>query len=284
MNLRSIKTIQEHTQWARDMLASQNLPDAQLSAQLLLAHVCTCSREDLIRNATLDVSPSLSERYRMLIELRSRDVPLSYLTQEKEFYGLKFFVDENVLIPRPETELLIEAFSKQLPNTSLRICDVGSGSGAIAITVKKLFPNLKVTAVDISEKALAVAVKNAKNLGVDVEWIHSNLLDQIDQKFDFVLANLPYIPSHEISALPSSVRCEPRLALDGGKDGLDFYRKLISQLDHKLEKGGRVFFEIGKDQGFMMRQLLDQHHFFEVRILKDYAGLDRVVTARKSRV
>lgn len=200
-----------------------------------------------------------------------------------EFYGLRFDVNKKVLTPRMETELLVEQVLKCQKNfKNCTILDLGTGSGAIAIAIAKNC-NATVTAIDISKMALALAEQNAKKNGVKIEFLHSNLFQDLKRKrkFDIIVSNPPYIPSSTLPKLDKNVKeCDPVLALDGGEDGLDFYREIISKLGKRLNSNGYVFFEVGKGQAGDVRKLLRENDFEEIKTTKDYNKIERIVSGR----
>ncbi len=200
-----------------------------------------------------------------------------------EFYGLRFDVNKKVLTPRMETELLVEQVLKAEKNFKKpTILDLGTGSGAIAVSVAKNC-DATVTAVDVSKAALMVAEQNAKKNGVKVEFLHSNLFQDLKRKrkFDIIVSNPPYIPSSELSKLDKNVReCDPALALDGGEDGLDFYREIISKAGKRLNSNGIIFFEVGKGQAGDVRKLLKENGFEEIKTTKDYNKVERIVSGK----
>ncbi len=212
-------------------------------------------------------------------EKRSKHIPLDYITGKSNFYGLELSVNNNVLIPRPETELLVEEVLK-LSKQNDKILDIGTGSGAIAIAVKK-YLNAEVTAVDISSKALMVAKQNAKNNIVDIEFLQSDLFSALKgNNYDIIISNPPYIPTQDIKTLDSDVRdYEPHLALDGGESGLEIYQKIIRDLDEYLNIGGYVFFEIGIGQANEIKNMFGKNYTVEVK--KDYNKIDRIIKARR---
>ena len=212
---------------------------------------------------------------------RSKGIPLCQIVGNAEFYGLEFVVNKNVLIPRFETELLVETVIKNVEKG--RGLDIGTGSGVIAITLNKL-KNLKMTAVDISSRALQVAKKNAKKHNADVCFLKSDLFSAVkNEKFDFIISNPPYIKSKDIETLQTEVKDhEPRLALDGGEDGYDFYRRIIVEAPNYLKDGGRIFFEIGIDQADEIKKLLEKD-FENIVVQKDYSKIDRIIYATKRR-
>lgn len=216
------------------------------------------------------------------VKKRIKHIPLGYIFNETEFFGRKFYVDKNVLIPRLDTEVLIEKIINDIKCLGFlpSVLDIGTGSGAIAITVKKE-TDAKVTAADISPEALSVAKQNAKQNDADIIFVQSDLFEKLsDRKFDIIVSNPPYIESGVIVGLsPEISEHEPILALDGGVDGLDFYRKIIMQAKEYLNKNGRIYFEIGYNQAEAVSKLLEVD-FEQIEVLKDYEGNDRVVLAK----
>ena len=195
-----------------------------------------------------------------------------------EFYGLRFDVNKKVLTPRMETEILVEQVLKNIKKKD-KVLDVGTGSGAIAVTIAK-FSDASVTALDVSRQALQVAIGNAKKHSVKVEFIESNLFENLKKrrKFDIIMSNPPYIPTKDIAKLDVNVReCDPKLALDGGEDGLSFYREITNESVKHLYKNGMLFYEVGKGQANAVKKLMKECGFKEIKIVKDYNKIDRVV-------
>lgn len=212
------------------------------------------------------------------VEKRIKHIPLGYIFGKSYFYGREFKVNENVLIPRQDTEILIDEICKDIKSRqeNVSVLDIGTGSGAIAITVQKE-TNAKVLAVDVSEKALEIAKDNAKHLEVDVEFVQSDLFENVEGKFDFIVSNPPYIETDVIETLDDEVKLnEPILALDGGCDGLDFYRKIVDDAPKYLNKGGKLYFEIGYNQADALKNLMKEK-FKDILVYKDYGDNDRVV-------
>ena len=230
-------------------------------------------------------------RFRKMICLRSQRIPLQQITGHQEFMGLDFLVNEHVLCPRQDTEVLVETVLKALPeinvirrdeDAELQILDLCAGSGCIGISLERLAPvPINVLAADISDEAIAVAKANAQGLGCECyHIIKSDLFEQITGTFDVIVSNPPYIPSADIETLEDEVRLhEPRLALDGDEDGLAFYRRISEAAPEHLKAGGRIYYEIGYDQGEAVSQILAENGFTDIRVIKDLAGLDRVVAA-----
>ncbi|MBC7813270.1 MAG: peptide chain release factor N(5)-glutamine methyltransferase [Burkholderiales bacterium] len=256
---------------------------ASLDAQLLLCHTLDVSRAHVIAHPEKTLAPEQAQRYAALVERRAAGEPIAYIFNRRAFYDRDFFVTPDVLIPRPETELLLEQaldFAKSRAN--LVAVDVGTGSGALSVTFAANAPNANVYAVDISPAALDVARRNASQHSANVTFFEGDLLQPLIERginVDLLMANLPYITSDELPTLAVS-RYEPHLALDGGADGLDLVRRLLVQAPQVLNSGALVLLEIGADQGEAARELA-QAVFSEVEVLKDYAGFDRIIRATK---
>ena len=230
-------------------------------------------------NTKAEVEDAKYQMYLACIEKRSKRIPLSHITNSRDFYGYTFFVNENVLIPRQETEVLVEEALKVCKGK--RVLDLCTGSGCIIISLAKEGNLKEAVGVDISKQALEVATKNAVDLEAEVLFLHSDLFEQVEGTFDVIVSNPPYIPTLEIEELMPEVRLhEPMLALDGTADGLAFYRKIINEAKRYLNKGGSVLFEIGHDQGDAVKNLFLEAEFEDVTVIQDLTGRDRVVTAR----
>lgn len=260
----------------REVLQAAGIPEWDLDAWYLLEYAAHCTKNEYFLRPEKEVLPQEKQLYRTLIRKRSAHIPLQYLTGSQEFMGLSFFVDENVLIPRQDTEILVEEALRAL-GSGMRVLDVCTGSGCILLSLLKLCAGLEGTGTDLSEKALQVAGENARRLGVEASFVQGDLFEPVSGKYDCIVSNPPYIASREVDVLMEEVRDhEPRMALDGGEDGLYFYRKLAAQSPKYLKDRGRIFLEIGFDQGEAVAGLLAPA-FDEVRIVQDLAGLDRVV-------
>ena len=254
-----------------------------MEAEILLMHVLDVSRAALLTHPekTLTVRQLLS--YEALVGDRLTDYPLPYLTGRIEFHGLEIEVTPEVLIPRPETELLVDLALERNPES---LIDVGTGSGCIAVALAKELPDLEVYALDISPAALAVAHRNAERHGVEdrIQTIVSDLLDRRPGPVDLIVSNPPYVSADEWASLPPAIRYhEPRLALDGGADGLDLIRRLLSQSQGLLEPGGALLMEIGADQGEAVKAVAKTvfpRQGNAVRVHRDLAGRDRVLEVR----
>lgn len=251
--------------------------EARLDAEWLLAHATGMPRLSLLVAQQEAVSDDQAERFAALLSRRARGEPLQYVLGEAWFMGHRFSVDQRVLIPRSDTETLCEAAIARLAGGG-RMLDIGTGSGALAASVAVACPAARIVAVDISAEALAVARANGQALDVQIEWIQSDLFAALKGRaFDVIVSNPPYIATDALAALQPEVRAEPRLALDGGTDGLTFYRRIMAGLPAHLDRGGSLLLEVGDGQARDVCALLDGA-FASVHILRDLSGLDRVVT------
>lgn len=276
--MHSRKSLLSH--WERLLLAS-GVDSPRLSAQVLLAHVLGISRLDMLLEMNSPVDEPACMRMDFLGARRAQGEPVAYLTGSKEFYGLDFAVGPQVLIPRPETELILDHMRETLDKDArLTALDIGTGSGALAVTCALMFPYYRVVAVDISLEALKIARQNAKahEVASRISFVQSDLVQSLStDSFDVIMANLPYVPSKTKSALsPEVVLHEPHLALFSGPDGLDSYRGLAKSLAGRMKAGALLWCEIDSSQGAAMKDLFSPFSK-KVEILKDYAGQDRIV-------
>lgn len=270
-------TLRECLLYGKNYLHSHNIADSDIDAWLLLEYTARIDRNYYFMHQFEEISNILADEYKILLVRRSEHVPLQYLTNEQEFMGFKFKVNENVLIPRQDTEILVEEAVNRL-KPSMRVLDMCTGSGCIAVSLKKLVRDIEVTAADISSKALAVAIENAELNSADIEFIQSDLFENVRGKFDIIVSNPPYIPSETVDVLMEEVReHEPRLALDGMSDGLYFYRLIVRESTRFLEDNGFLMLEIGHDQRETVINIMKEAGFKAVTGIKDLAGLDRVV-------
>lgn len=288
--------------WAEEQLKDSGIADWKIDAFLLYEYVTGENRMCFLMNSRETMKHEHIILFKDLVKKRCEHIPLQYLTNTQEFMGYDFYVNEHVLIPRMDTEVLVlevEKYLKKQQRIENLLLDMCTGSGCIAISLKKRNEKLNVTAVDISQQALEVAEKNSENLQADVHFIKSDLFEQFkllqqnkqneklqkNIQFDIVVSNPPYIPTEVVNGLDEEVRChEPRLALDGTKDGLEFYRRITKECLRFLKDGGMLFYEIGHDQGEAVRRIMEQAGFDNVEIIKDLAGLDRVVYGGKKYV
>lgn len=240
-------------------------------ARLLLAFVLQISLADLFK--INEITEEQFKLYKETLEKRVSGIPFSYITGEKEFMKLMFKVNENVLIPRPETELLVEEALKYNVKNVLDMC---TGSGCIAVSVAFYNKKANVTAVDISQDALKIAQENATKNGVNVKFVCSDLFTNITEKYDIIISNPPYIETKTIDNLDLEVRKEPHIALDGGIDGLYFYRNICENAHKYLNENGVLMFEIGYNQGTTVSEILKNNFYKNIRIVKDLSGNDRI--------
>lgn len=302
----------------RAALSEAAVEEAEIDARLLLEFVCGTDRNTLLAHGDREVTAEQEGAYRELLRKRSEHIPLQYLTGVQNFMGLDFAVNRYVLIPRQDTEILVEEAMKEL-HDGMEVLDLCTGTGCILISLLYYSNNCRGVGADISEEALRVAADNAGRLlgsqrdsggsefsseeqempgklcgteladvgieplcGTDPDWqisfVRSDLFENVDGKFDMIVSNPPYIQSEIIDTLMPEVReHEPRQALDGGRDGLLFYRRILAEVSRYLRRGGMLFFEIGHDQGESVSRLMKESGLTEIQVIKDYGGLDRVV-------
>lgn len=273
-------TYREAVEFGTKCLADAGVSDAALDAWYLLQMVCRIERSYYYVHGEEDITQDAQKEYEIAVQKRTEHIPLQYIVGEQEFMGLRFKVNSNVLIPRQDTETLVEQVLK-IVKPGMKVLDLCTGSGCVLISVLKNAPELTGMGSDISKTALLVAKENAKLHEVDAEWVRSDLFDNITETFDVIMANPPYIPTGEILSLMPEVRdFEPENALDGGADGLDFYRKIAGQVKDYLNPGGYVYMEIGYDQGEAVSELMRNAGFTEVEVIKDLARNDRVVKGK----
>ena len=273
-------TIKEAITKGMIMLKSNNIESPKLKARLLLQYVLDKPRQYIIVYDNKEITKKQQWEYFINIEKITKGIPLQHITHRQEFMKMDFFVDENTLIPRPDTEILVEEvikISKRMIKP--KILDLCTGSGIIAISLKKNVPNAEVTGIDISEKALEVANKNAQKLNADVKFIKSDLFENIERnKFDIIVSNPPYIKKEEIKKLSLEVQKEPEIALDGGYDGLDFYRRILEDAINYLKIGSYLCFEIGYNQKDDVIKLIEEKQSYKKTYCKkDLYGCDRVI-------
>ena len=270
-------TLREAWNLGKKRLTAAEVPDADLDAWYLLEWCTGVSRSHYLAYPDEIISHDQEEQYRASLVKRERRIPLQQITGEQEFMGLSFYVNEHVLIPRQDTEILVEETAKFLRD-GMQFLDLCTGSGCILLSLLHLEPGVEGTGVDLSPEALKVAEKNRERLGAKAALIQSDLFDKIESAFDVIVSNPPYIKRAEIETLMDEVRLhEPYMALDGHEDGLYFYRKIAEEAPKYLRAGGGLFLEIGCDQGACVAELLRQQGFADVKVVKDLAGLDRVV-------
>lgn len=269
-----------------------NIEWPHLEAEILLAHALGLKRIELYTNHERTLTSEELSRFKGLIQRRSHREPIAYITNNQPFMSLDFYVDRSVLIPRPETEKLVEVAIDTIKNrvvedvsSSTLFADIGTGCGAIAISLAKYLPNIKVIGIDSSADAIKNAQKNAKHhqLADRCQFIAGNLFEPLKERADIIVSNPPYIRSSELDKLQTDIKdWEPRKALDGGEEGLDYIRKLIEDAPGHLKPKGFLLIEIGYDQGEKAKELAENtKKYEEIKIIKDLNGKDRVLKARK---
>lgn len=279
-----MKSINDILRYGESILEAVT-PDYKIDARLLLEEVLDCDRMYLLLNKTETMDDTNIERYQTLLTRRQEGEPLQYILGHQEFMGLDFKVRPGVLIPRSDTEPLVEAIIERF-GTRKHILDIGAGSGAIHIALLHYLKQATAIAVDISKDALAIARENAERLGVmeRLSYIESDVFEKIDESFDVIVSNPPYIPTAVIDGLQKELFHEPKIALDGGLDGYDFYRRIIREASEYLNDNGLLAFEVGHDQSSTIRDLLLQAGYSDIEIIKDLSRIERVVIARYERL
>lgn len=279
-------TYRELYEYGINKLSEAGIDEAALDARLLLEHICHTDRNELLVHGDGIRSDLEKQFYEIVIEKRALRIPLQHITGVQEFMGLEFKVNEHTLIPRQDTEILVEEAMRHVSD-GMRILDMCTGSGCILLSLLKYSNECEGVGIDISKEALIVARENASRLGLDAEFLCGDLFEPLenyvskktkDRLFDVIVSNPPYIETAVISTLMPEVReHEPMMALDGMDDGLYFYRKIVDKSIGYIRKGGNLFFEIGYNQGEAVSKLMSDAGYSQVRVIKDYAGLDRVV-------
>ncbi len=277
-------------EYGKQKLMAAGIDEAALDARLLLEYICHTDRNELIIHADRERSSMEEQFYKIVIEKRASHMPLQYIIGEQEFMGLSFQVNAHVLIPRQDTEILVEEAMRYLGD-GMRILDICTGSGCILLSLLKYSNECEGVGIDISSDALRVAQENAQRLQLDATFLEGDLFLPLknfksdktsDTLFDIIVSNPPYIETKVIDTLMPEVRLyEPVSALDGGEDGLCFYRKIAAEAPRFMRKGAYLFFEIGCAQAQKVKMLMQEAGFVKVEVLKDYAGLDRVVFGMK---
>jgi release factor glutamine methyltransferase len=275
-----IWTVLKVLQWTQGRFTERGLDTPRLDAEVLLAHVLGKDRVGLYTHFDQPLKPEELTSYRELIKRRLANEPVAYLVGQREFRSLTLHVDARVLVPRPDTETLVEVALSLLPPGAARVVDVGTGSGAIALALKSARPLDDVHAIDRSDDALAVARDNGTRLSLEVTWHAGDLLAPVRAlaPFDLIVSNPPYIATGELASLQAEVQREPRAALDGGPDGLVVIRRLITESVLLLGPGGALAMEVGDTQSDAVCSLLTAANFTKITATKDLAGIARVVS------
>lgn len=265
---------------SNEILTFNKIENPALNTGIILEEVTGIKRLSLPLSYQKELSNEQITRIREMIAKRSTHEPLQYILGYTEFYGYRIELSPAVLIPRPETEYLIEAIHKDLSKAK-RIIDIGTGSGAIAITLKKLYPQAEVVALDISQQALKLAQSNARLNGVEIKFIEANIYSEGLGKFDLIVSNPPYVTEDEYLELPVEVRkYEPQLALVGAESGLYFYRKIIELSRKILTENASIYFEIGETQALAIKDIALSYNYTNIEVIRDLAGKERVVVIK----
>lgn len=276
-------TYQEALRYGQIRLIAAGVLEVESDAWLLMSAVCRIDRNFYYVYGNEEMKEEQEKEYMALLEKRAERIPLQYITGEQDFMGLTFKVNPGVLIPRQDTETLVEEALKAV-TPGMEVLDLCTGSGCIAVSLAKFVPGARVQGVDISPEAVKVSEENARRNGVNVHFFLSDMFGQVEGKFDMIVSNPPYIPTGEIQGLMPEVKdFEPRLALDGKEDGLWFYRILAGEGKKYLKPGGMLMVEIGCDQGKDVSRIFKDNGYCDIKVRKDLAGLDRVVTGKDER-
>lgn len=278
--------IKELINYGKKVLNQNNIEDANIISKLLAEYILQIDRTQLVINEQSEIKEEDKHRYYLALIEIVQGMPIQYITNKQEFMKLEFYVDENVLIPQPDTEVLVEEvidIGKKF-DTKIKVLDICTGSGCIGISIAKSIERANVVMSDISHKALEIAKNNyEKNIinGSTGEFIESDMFEKIEEKFDIIVSNPPYIESQTIQRLSEEVKKEPHIALDGGKDGLDFYRILISEAYKYLNEDGYLCMEIGYNQRDEVINLIEKNgNYKDTYCKKDLAGNDRIIVTK----
>lgn len=287
--------------WGTDQLAKTKVHEPALEAQLLLSQVLRMNKLGLFLKKETEISKKNLVCFKKYIALRCKRMPASYILKTAQFYGLDLFIDKGVLIPRPETELLVEEIIKNVSGShpanvgrqaqiavsskNLKILEIGVGSGAVVVALAKNINQANIIGTEISAKALRIARKNIKThrVGMQVKLIRGSLFAKLREKFEIIVSNPPYVTEKDFRKLQSEVGFEPKAALYGGKDGLDFYRRIIPQARYYLQPGGILAFELGYGQAKKIKAMLEKENIFSsIEIKKDYSGTERIIIGKNN--
>jgi release factor glutamine methyltransferase len=281
-------TVREVLNEATRSFEAIGIPSARLDAEVLLSFCLKCDRLAFFKNQEMQITGAQQVDFKRLVARRLQWEPVAYITGRKEFWSFTLEVNKDVLIPRPDTEIIVEealSICRKIAYSEMKIIDIGTGSGAIAIALAKEMPQAQVVATDISAATLRVARKNALNLGLEnqIDFRRSDLFDSVDDFFDIIVCNPPYISAKEYEKLPAGVKAfEPREALLAGESGTEFYEKLVYQVGNNLKKNGWLLLEIGATQEKSVRKIIEDSGIYDnIGVRRDYAGLPRVIRARR---
>jgi release factor glutamine methyltransferase len=275
-------TVLEVLQSSTEYFKKRNIESARLNAEHLLAHALKRKRIELYLEFERPLTEEELAPLRELVRRRGQGEPLQHLLGTVEFCGHVFLCDKRALVPRPETEQLVELLKSQIPSAKSQILDVGTGSGVIALSLAAMFPEAKIVATDISDDALMLARENAARLGLDakVSFTKSDLLESLDDRFDLIVANLPYVASGDRTALSREVLHDPEVALFGGEGGDEILRKLIDLARAHLKANGLLALEVGVGQADDLAGLLAEKNYHDITAIRDYGGVKRFLFGR----
>ncbi len=281
-------TLLESIELSAEYLKNNEIESPRLNAELLLANVLNCKRLELFLRFDQPLAEEEKNIYRTNLKRRAQNEPLQYIVGNTSFYGLEFSVNKSVLIPRPETEILVEQIINSHKNGQVKkILDIGHGSGCISITLAKYFPNAEVVGIDISTDAQEIAIKNAENLNIlNVQFEIADILNSISGKMfsdaDIIVSNPPYVSKSEYETLQDEIiKYEPQIAVSDNGDGLLFYKRIVELCKNNMKKGAVLYFEIGAGQSNSVMEILEQNDFDEINIIADYANINRVISGMK---
>ena len=276
--------IKELIEYGKNTLNKNEVQDSSIISRILAEYILNFNRQEIIANLDKEVKEEQRVRYYLALIEIIQGMPIQYITNKQEFMKLDFYVDENVLIPQPDTEILVEkAIEEAKKIENVEILDMCTGSGCIGISIAKNIKNAKVTLVDISENVIEIAKKNALRNKVESQltFIQSNMFEKVEKKFDIIVSNPPYIKTDVIPKLDKQVQNEPHIALDGGKDGLKFYKIIIEEAKKYLKENGKLILEIGYDQKEEVENLIKQSgQYKKIEVIKDLSQNDRVIIGK----
>lgn len=276
--------IKELIEYGKNTLNKNEVQDSSIISRILAEYILNFNRQEIIANLDKEVKEEQRVRYYLALIEIIQGMPIQYITNKQEFMKLDFYVDENVLIPQPDTEILVEkAIEEAKKIGNVEILDMCTGSGCIGISIAKNIENAKVTLVDISKNAIEIAKKNALRNKVESQltFIQSNMFEKVEKKFDIIVSNPPYIKTDVIPKLDKQVQNEPHIALDGGKDGLKFYKIIIEEAQKYLKENGKLILEIGYDQKEEVENLIKQSgQYKKIEVIKDLSQNDRVIIVK----
>ena len=276
--------IKELIEYGKNTLNKNEVQDSSIISRILAEYILNFNRQEIIANLDKEVKEEQRVRYYLALIEIIQGMPIQYITNKQEFMKLDFYVDENVLIPQPDTEILVEkAIEETKKIGNVEILDMCTGSGCIGISIAKNIENAKVTLVDISKYAIEIAKKNALRNKVESQltFIQSNMFEKVEKKFDIIVSNPPYIKTDVIPKLDKQVQNEPHIALDGGKDGLKFYKIIIEEAKKYLKENGKLILEIGYDQKEEVENLIKQSgQYKKIEVIKDLSQNDRVIIGK----